>query len=417
MPVSAPGVLPTAAPTPAPISANAAPATATISDRPAAAVPRRRRLHRDQQQPPRARPPPRRSPRPSAPPPAAFAAITRPRRGSSRNVVCMEPWLHSPAVDSTPERDEHQRGEQARHDERAEHVVERLARRPGRDRDRRRRQQRARRRPAPARTGWTATCASPGRRPRAVTDRSGERWARTGTGVATAAVMRRTSRERVAAQAAVREKKTSSRPRCSGRRSVSTCPPAAATAPTSDGRGAGHDQRAVVPGRDGEAARPPGPTPAPAGSVERTETPSEPSSDGDRPVGDDPPGADHQQPVDRVLDLAEQVRGQQHRAAAGRVAAEQAAHPADALRVQPVGRLVEHQHRRVGQQRAGDAQPLPHAQRVAADPPSAPRRRARPARAPRRPATPGRRSCRPAAAGASARSGRGARRRRRAACP
>ena len=43
-----------------------------------------------------------------------------------------------------------------------------------------------------------------------------------------------------------------------------------------------------------------------------------------------------------------------------------AAHPADALRVQPVGRLVEHQHRRVGQQRAGDAEPLPHAQRVAA---------------------------------------------------
>jgi hypothetical protein len=37
-------------------------------------------------------------------------------------------------------------------------------------------------------------------------------------------------------------------------------------------------------------------------------------------------------------------------------------------RVQPVGRLVEHQHRRVGQQRSGDAQPLPHAQRVAPDP-------------------------------------------------
>src|SRR5215218_5871592 len=101
MPVSAPAVLPTAAPAPAPITANVPPATATITI---------------------ARTPPSqdasgsRPSRTSAEHPvataaitapisataAAFAARTRPRRGSSRNVVCTVPWLHSPAVDSTP---------------------------------------------------------------------------------------------------------------------------------------------------------------------------------------------------------------------------------------------------------------------------------------------------------------------------
>ena len=39
-------------------------------------------------------------------------------------------------------------------------------------------------------------------------------------------------------------------------------------------------------------------------------------------------------------------------------------HPADALRVQTVGRLVEDEHLRVADHRGGDAQPLLHAQRV-----------------------------------------------------
>ena len=46
--------------------------------------------------------------------------------------------------------------------------------------------------------------------------------------------------------------------------------------------------------------------------------------------------------------------------------AQEAAHPDDALGVHAVERLVEHQHRRVAEHRGGDAQPLPHAQRVAA---------------------------------------------------
>src|SRR5215218_2270980 len=91
---------------------------------------------------------------------------------------------------------------------------------------------------------------------------------------------------------------------------------------------------------------------------------------GDRTVGDDPARVDDDQPVDGVLHLPEQVRGQEHGPAAGGVAAEQVAHPADALGVQAVGRLVEHQHRRVGQQRPCDAEPLPHAERVAGDPAS-----------------------------------------------
>ena len=45
---------------------------------------------------------------------------------------------------------------------------------------------------------------------------------------------------------------------------------------------------------------------------------------------------------------------------------QEAAHPHDALGVQAVERLVEHEHRRVAEQRRGDAEPLPHAERVAA---------------------------------------------------
>ena len=66
------------------------------------------------------------------------------------------------------------------------------------------------------------------------------------------------------------------------------------------------------------------------------------------------------------LHLAHQVRGDEHRAALGGQRLHQVADPQDALGVQPVDRLVEHQHLRVAQQRRGDAQPLAHAQREAA---------------------------------------------------
>ena len=70
------------------------------------------------------------------------------------------------------------------------------------------------------------------------------------------------------------------------------------------------------------------------------------SSSALRPLGDDPALADQDHVVGDHLDLVQQVGGQQHRAAAGGVVAEQAAHPVDAGRVEAVGGLVEDQHGR-----------------------------------------------------------------------
>jgi len=47
--------------------------------------------------------------------------------------------------------------------------------------------------------------------------------------------------------------------------------------------------------------------------------------------------------------------------------AKQPAQPADALRVQPVRRFVQHDRPRVSEQRGGQAEALPHPHRVAAD--------------------------------------------------
>src|ERR1700728_3424684 len=55
--------------------------------------------------------------------------------------------------------------------------------------------------------------------------------------------------------------------------------------------------------------------------------------------------------------LAHQMAGDQDGAAVGGHRPEQLADPADALRVKAVDRLVEQEHRRVGQQRRRDAQP------------------------------------------------------------
>ena len=80
-------------------------------------------------------------------------------------------------------------------------------------------------------------------------------------------------------------------------------------------------------------------------------------------VGDDPAAADDDQVVGGVLQLAHQVAGDQHGPALGGQGLQEAAHPDDALGVHAVERLVEHQHRRVAEQRGGDAEPLPHAER------------------------------------------------------
>ena len=64
----------------------------------------------------------------------------------------------------------------------------------------------------------------------------------------------------------------------------------------------------------------------------------------------------------------EQVGRDEHGAALGGELAQEAADPADALGVEAVDRLVEHEHARVAEQREREAEALAHAERVAADP-------------------------------------------------
>ena len=85
-------------------------------------------------------------------------------------------------------------------------------------------------------------------------------------------------------------------------------------------------------------------------------------------LGDDLAVADDDDLVGDALDLVEQVRAEQHGAALVGVAAQQVAHPADAGRVETVGRLVEDEHLGVAEQRVGDAEPLAHAEGVVAHP-------------------------------------------------
>ena len=77
------------------------------------------------------------------------------------------------------------------------------------------------------------------------------------------------------------------------------------------------------------------------------------------------PLVDDRGDVARLLDLVEQVRGEQHRAALGDQVADQVAELEDAGGIEAVDRLVEDQQLRVAQQAAGDAEPLAHAERVA----------------------------------------------------
>ena len=82
------------------------------------------------------------------------------------------------------------------------------------------------------------------------------------------------------------------------------------------------------------------------------------------------PRVDHDDVVADPLELAEQVRGDQHRdAELGADPADQPEHVVAAGRVEAVGRLVEQHQLRVVDQRLGELDPLLHAGRVAADRP------------------------------------------------
>jgi hypothetical protein len=72
--------------------------------------------------------------------------------------------------------------------------------------------------------------------------------------------------------------------------------------------------------------------------------------------------------VREQLDLVQQVRAQQDGPAVSGEVREQAAQPADAGRVEAVGRLVEDEDLRTADQGVREAEPLAHAERVVADP-------------------------------------------------
>jgi hypothetical protein len=59
--------------------------------------------------------------------------------------------------------------------------------------------------------------------------------------------------------------------------------------------------------------------------------------------------------------LVHQVAGNEHGPALGRQLLHEGADPDDALRVEPVDRLVQDEHGRVAEQRGGESETLPHA--------------------------------------------------------
>ena len=81
---------------------------------------------------------------------------------------------------------------------------------------------------------------------------------------------------------------------------------------------------------------------------------------GQQAGGDQPSMVQDDDLVGEVLDLGQQVAGHEHRAAGCRPCTKQVAEITDALRVQSVAWLVEHEDGRIAQQGCGEAQPLPH---------------------------------------------------------
>ena len=83
----------------------------------------------------------------------------------------------------------------------------------------------------------------------------------------------------------------------------------------------------------------------------------------DADVGDQPTTPDHDHLIRRQRHLAHQMRGDEHRPALRRQAPEEVPDPVDAFRVEAVDRLVEDQRLGIAEQRAGNSEPLAHAER------------------------------------------------------
>ena len=169
----------------------------------------------------------------------------------------------------------------------------------------------------------------------------------------------------VLAPGVVSSKKRRSRPAPSAgaRRRSSTRRPCRA----GDDLGLGLDQPPIAVGRVGRRA----------GAVTRIEPGGRLPDDGPglgQQLGAgalrlDPSAADDHHPVGDGLDLGQQVRGEQHGAAAVGEVAQHAPHPAHAFRIEAVGGLVEDQDLGVAEQCVGEPQALAHAERVLADTP------------------------------------------------
>ena len=87
----------------------------------------------------------------------------------------------------------------------------------------------------------------------------------------------------------------------------------------------------------------------------------------DRALLDQPAPADDDEVVGHQRDLRQQVAADEHGASLAGQVDEDVADPADALGVEPVGRLVEDHRVRIAEQHTGQPEALAHAERVAAD--------------------------------------------------
>jgi hypothetical protein len=82
----------------------------------------------------------------------------------------------------------------------------------------------------------------------------------------------------------------------------------------------------------------------------------------DAGLGNQGAATDDDEPFRCQCHLVDQMARDEHRAALGGQVPQQVAYPAHAFGVEAVDRLVEEQHPGISEERAGDAEPLPHPQ-------------------------------------------------------
>ena len=87
-------------------------------------------------------------------------------------------------------------------------------------------------------------------------------------------------------------------------------------------------------------------------------------------VGDQSAAGQDDDVVDGLGDLGQQMAGDEHGASRRGVGAQEVAQPVDAFGVEAVGGLVQDEDVGVAEEGGGEPEPLPHAQREAADAPT-----------------------------------------------